>query len=515
VSSTKKKVFKARLYSDRAIKTTDYLNNKLSSKKEQLAVSVDDNEKKEIEEEIKLLRIDYEKCEKLSREAKEAVDKRSHYLEDAKSKCWEESLLRYYSSITDYTAVIVQLSIVLSFSMVFPLAPLLALVYNLALIRFDALKLCYTRQRPIAVKTSGIGVWEDVLQIMSVFGVLTNCAIMGITSNQLSIHFNQYGPAGIVILLFLLEHLILFFKYWLYTSVSRIPPSILKSQERDRKSVCRRQTNKKTNKNKMKKDSMHYNSDPLKKLSNDIWSPDFTDLGEGKEYDNEEVAYFDEDEEEEEKYNKSEFDEMNKDKDYPIGFNQYQDENDSNEMDDDDDDDDRYNNNNNNNRSEITSQSSVEFNALDLRRPSFININMDYNLHNDENDNDKDVDVDDLKKKDENENNDNNNNNNNNNDNSNKCNNYRATGGSAAARLSKGHVETKSSPLSMSSLEDHYDDENDDINKKNDQIDNKGSGHYKIKYVDDDDDDDDTTSTSSSSTRSSASSRLVYLFQIL
>ena len=39
--------------------------------------------------------------------------------------------------------------------------------YDAALIRLDALKLCYTRQRPIAVKTSGIGVWEDVLQIMS------------------------------------------------------------------------------------------------------------------------------------------------------------------------------------------------------------------------------------------------------------------------------------------------------------------------------------------------------------
>ena len=45
-------------------------------KTKKFAVSVDDNEKKEIEEEIKLLRIDYEKCEKLSREAKEAVDKR-------------------------------------------------------------------------------------------------------------------------------------------------------------------------------------------------------------------------------------------------------------------------------------------------------------------------------------------------------------------------------------------------------------------------------------------------------
>jgi anoctamin-8 len=54
---------------------------------------------------------------------------------------------------------------VLFFSGVFPLAPLIALVNNLALIRLGALKLCYTRQRPVAQKASGIGVWEDVLQV--------------------------------------------------------------------------------------------------------------------------------------------------------------------------------------------------------------------------------------------------------------------------------------------------------------------------------------------------------------
>jgi Calcium-activated chloride channel len=107
-------------------------------------------------------------CHNLTRKAaEEAVTRKSQYLNDARSKCWEEALLRDYWSIGDYTTLVVQLSLVLSFSMVFPLAPLLALLYNLALIRLDAGKLCYTRKRPIAVKTSGIGVWEDVMQITS------------------------------------------------------------------------------------------------------------------------------------------------------------------------------------------------------------------------------------------------------------------------------------------------------------------------------------------------------------
>lgn len=110
------------------------------------------------------------------------ISRRSRYLEQARSSCWEEALTLKYRMFGDYTAIIVQLGFVLFFSPVFPLAPLIALLNNLILIRLSAFKICYTRQRPIAVKISGIGVWEDVLQIMSVLGIITNCIIMGLTS---------------------------------------------------------------------------------------------------------------------------------------------------------------------------------------------------------------------------------------------------------------------------------------------------------------------------------------------
>jgi hypothetical protein len=61
--------------------------------------------------------------------------------------------------------MVVQVGFVLCFSEVFPLAPLVALLNNLCLLRLNALKICYTRQRPIAQKVGGIGVWEDVVQV--------------------------------------------------------------------------------------------------------------------------------------------------------------------------------------------------------------------------------------------------------------------------------------------------------------------------------------------------------------
>ncbi len=38
------------------------------------------------------------------------------------------------------------------------------------------------RRRPIAQKTGGIGVWDNVLEIMTVIAVVTNCALVGRTS---------------------------------------------------------------------------------------------------------------------------------------------------------------------------------------------------------------------------------------------------------------------------------------------------------------------------------------------
>lgn len=166
------------------------------------------------------------------------INRREQYLEQARSKCWEEALQPLYESFGDYTALVVQLGFVLLYAPIFPLAPLIALLNNICLIRLNAYKLTYTRQRPVAQKVSGIGVWEDVLQLISVAGVLANCALFGFISNILMDMFAASGGgAAVALLLFLFEHGILFFKYWLQTSVPMIPMAVQRAQQRERRST--------------------------------------------------------------------------------------------------------------------------------------------------------------------------------------------------------------------------------------------------------------------------------------
>jgi hypothetical protein len=169
------------------------------------------------------------------------LEKRIALLQQGKSKCWEEALQGRYNTFSDYTHMIIQICFILCFGAIFPLAPAIAFINNLLLIRVNALKICYTRQRPIAVKMGGIGVWSDVLQLLSVGGVLTNCALFGFVSQPLRMTLLPvFGETGIALLLFAFEQIVLLFKYWLHTSIPSIPHSVQRAQMRERKSMSRR-----------------------------------------------------------------------------------------------------------------------------------------------------------------------------------------------------------------------------------------------------------------------------------
>ena len=95
-----------------------------------------------------------------TQQALDDIDKREKHLNEALSTSWKQAILLPYSVLDDYTLIVVQLGLILLFSPVFPLAPLIAMLNNIVLIRFSAYKLCYSRRRPVAVKTGSIGVWE-------------------------------------------------------------------------------------------------------------------------------------------------------------------------------------------------------------------------------------------------------------------------------------------------------------------------------------------------------------------
>lgn len=170
---------------------------------------------------------------------KELLNKRI-LLEHAQVDLWEEMMLPEHDSFTEYLFAVTQFGYVACFSVVLPITPLIVLFNHLMNMRLDAFKLCRGRRRPLAVQTGGIGVWNHVLHIVTVIAILTNCALMALTTSQLSWLATKIGKLGVFALSIGIEHFLLLVKYIMQLSVSRLPKSIenemrKKNYEQERK----------------------------------------------------------------------------------------------------------------------------------------------------------------------------------------------------------------------------------------------------------------------------------------
>ncbi|CEG39914.1 Protein required for meiotic chromosome segregation [Plasmopara halstedii] len=155
-------------------------------------------------------------------------------LEQASDRAWEEANLKHYDTFEDYTEMLVQFGYVSFFSLAFPLAPLLALLNNLIELRTDAFKLCHTRQRPLAHKASGIGVWLHVLQIMSVLAVVTNCFQLAYSTSLFERAFPFITSTEKVWIVFGIEHFLLVIQLWMTCAVPSVPRDILEKLRKER-----------------------------------------------------------------------------------------------------------------------------------------------------------------------------------------------------------------------------------------------------------------------------------------
>ena len=155
-------------------------------------------------------------------------------LQQAQSNIWEETTLPLHNSFHEYVYVVIQFAFVTCFSVILPIAPLISLLNHLWSMRLDAYKLCKGRRRPIVQKTSGIGVWEHVLNIVTVIGVLTNCALMAFTSEPFQWIQRHTSTLVLVIIVVAWEHAMLLIKYVMHSAISPMPKSVLDSLKKDR-----------------------------------------------------------------------------------------------------------------------------------------------------------------------------------------------------------------------------------------------------------------------------------------
>jgi hypothetical protein len=69
---------------------------------------------------------------------------------------------------------VIQFGFITMFVIAFPLGPLFALINNTLEIRIDAYKFFTHFKRPIPRRAQDIGVWINILSIVSKIGIITN-----------------------------------------------------------------------------------------------------------------------------------------------------------------------------------------------------------------------------------------------------------------------------------------------------------------------------------------------------
>lgn len=96
----------------------------------------------------------------------------------------------------EYLEMILQYGFVTLFVAAFPLAPLFALLNNIAEIRLDAYKMVKEARRPLAERVEDIGAWYGILRGVTYVAVVSNAFVIAYTSDFIprSVYAIVYSP---------------------------------------------------------------------------------------------------------------------------------------------------------------------------------------------------------------------------------------------------------------------------------------------------------------------------------
>ena len=100
--------------------------------------------------------------------------------------------------------------------------------------------MCNFQSSPLAARSSGIGVWEHVLHIVTVIAVLTNCALIAVTSNFFGWISDSIGSVGVVFICIAWEHVMLLVKYIIQSSTNKLPREVIDSMKEEKIKAARR-----------------------------------------------------------------------------------------------------------------------------------------------------------------------------------------------------------------------------------------------------------------------------------
>jgi len=144
----------------------------------------------------------------------------------------EQYSLEFYDALLvtlqDYAALVIQFGFTVLFVAVYPLAPTISFVNAYIQIRIDGWKLCQAYQRPEPKSVEDIGVWQNMIEVLSYLAVIYNLGLM-FFSGQL---FANYSWTIRWILFVFLQNILLFAKYCISIFVEEMPREVEMQLER-------------------------------------------------------------------------------------------------------------------------------------------------------------------------------------------------------------------------------------------------------------------------------------------
>lgn len=197
----------------------------------------------------KELKIDYKKLRELTPEKAFArLDKKTQawLLENEKEILLQEQTLftlamsRLPKMRLVWTNYAIQFGYVAFFSMAFPVAPLIGFFLNIFDLYFSYFSLTNHLRRKPAVEKNGIGIWNQIFELMSYLSLLINLGLLAVSDSGIKSLFQKIHPGyftdnynvlTLVIILVIAEHVIFGLKYLIDVCISDKPKWVQKEIE--------------------------------------------------------------------------------------------------------------------------------------------------------------------------------------------------------------------------------------------------------------------------------------------
>ncbi|XP_054706410.1 anoctamin-8-like [Uloborus diversus] len=130
----------------------------------------------------------------------------------------------------EFTEKMIQYGYLVMFAASFPLAPALALLFNMIDFKIDSRRLLNWNRRPIPYRDNDIGIWFNIINFINICGVISNAFLIAFTS-EIGRGFSLYMQFAFVIGF---EHFIFVMKFLLTLIIPDVPTWVQNSIKKER-----------------------------------------------------------------------------------------------------------------------------------------------------------------------------------------------------------------------------------------------------------------------------------------